>query len=57
MTLKMLRTYPVQSDNIVVALTSVELDGKATRVASGVRELTADSDSGEAEEERSLATN
>jgi len=53
----MLPTYPIESNNIVIALTSVELDGKATRVASGVRELTADSDSGEAKEERSLATN
>jgi len=53
----MLPTYPIQSNDIVVALTGVELDGKATRITSSVRELTADSDSGEAEEERSLATN
>jgi hypothetical protein len=48
-------TWPVQSDDVVVSLSSVKLDGKATRVASGVRELTADGDSGESNEERSLA--
>ena len=46
----------VETDNVVVALGGVELDGEATGVAGLVGELTAQSDSGEAHEDGGLLT-
>jgi len=50
-------SYPVKTNDIVVTLASVELDGETTRVTGSVWELTTDGDSGESKEERSLAAN
>jgi len=48
-------TYPVETNDIIVTLASVELDGKTTRITSGVWKFTTDCNGGESEEERSLA--
>jgi hypothetical protein len=43
-------THEVQADDVVVALSSVKLDGESARVASLVWVLAADGDSGESDE-------
>jgi len=50
-------TYPVETDDIVVTLASVELDGETTRVTGSIWEFTTDCDSGESKEEGRLAAN
>lgn len=52
-----LLTYPVESNDIVVTLTSVEFDGETTWVTGSIWELTTDGDSRESKEEGSLAAN
>jgi hypothetical protein len=47
-------TYEIEANNVVVAFHGVKLDGKATRVTGLVRVLTADSNSGEADEDGRL---
>lgn len=43
--------YKVQSDDIIIALAGIELDGKATRVARQVRELSTQGDRREADKD------
>jgi hypothetical protein len=51
------RAYKVKANDVVVALHGVELDGHATRVASLIRILAANSHGRKANERRSLLTN
>jgi len=52
-----LLTYPVETNDIVVTLASVELDGETTRVTGSIWKLTTNSDSRESKEEGRLAAN
>lgn len=47
-------TYPIQTHNVIVAFTSVELNGKSSGVTAKVWKLASESDGGKAHEDRSL---
>lgn len=49
--------WPIEADNVIVALACVQLDREASRVAGEIRELAPKSHSAEAKEEGRLLPN